>query len=298
VRGSIAFLLCLGCSGTPDAQLADDAGAPPNDAASLPAAGDAASPVADARADPTHDGAAPCSGVTIARVQGNGALVLSGNWSSATLGVRATRCDGAPAAGAKISFTVVSGTGVLSPDANTSPAPTLDATTDDGGLATAVFRHPSPMTNTTQSNEPGLVTATLGASRADFMVTTFNACSTVSCGAGVFWPYVQLVQPVSRDLGSVARGGKIAGAIQVQVNNATGFDNGRPVANIGVSVVNRDDATMPAAVTCDAPDGTALTGASGSATCDVRAGTTLGQQGLRIWIGEGLYYDARVTVTP
>src|SRR5262249_22634328 len=126
----------------------------------------------------------------------------------------------------------------------------------------------------------------------------FNACMNASCSNGIFPPYVQLLEPASRDFGNVSVGGTIPAAIQIQVNNATGWDQGKPVENIGVYVVNRDDETQPAAVTCVAPDGTALTGADGKVSCDVRAGTTLGQQGLRIWVGEGLYWDARVTVTP
>jgi hypothetical protein len=222
---------------------------------------------------------------------------LTGNWSSATLAVRATSC-GAPAVGTSVTWTVAQGSGYLSADPNSSPATTLQATTDASGVATAVFRNPGPMNNPLQSNEPGSVRASAGSANVDFVVTTFNACMVASCSSGVFYPYVQLVEPSSRDMGSVRAGGTLSSAIQIQVNNATGWDNGKPVGNIGVYVVNRDDPSAPPAVTCVAPDGTALTGADGKASCDVRAGTTPGQQGLRIWVGEGLYWDARVTVTP
>src|SRR5262249_12317458 len=183
-------LACLvfGCGASPSATSATAdppaAGEPDRDAA-IDAPG--ASPTRDGGASP--DAAAPCSGgVTLARVHGNGALALPGNWSSAVLAVRATAC-GKPKVGASVAFGVTQGTGVLSADPNTSPATTLEATTDASGIATAVFRHPGPMNNTLQSNEPGQVEARVGSASVTFAVPTFNACQVTSCGSGVFYPY-------------------------------------------------------------------------------------------------------------
>jgi hypothetical protein len=250
----------------------------------------------------TDDGGGTCmTPDTVSAYYGNGAYAISGNWGSAKMAVHVTGCGGRPVANADVVWTVVEGIAMLSPDVSLGPSISITVQSDAQGVARAALRMPSGMPNPLDSNNQGRVQITAGGSSVEYRVVVFNSCATSGCGSGVFPPATRVVTPDSFDLGTHHVGDTITGGIVVNVGNQTGWESGRPVPNVGIRLIEAEDMAtefLPAVMAeCVGEAGTVLSDASGNATCDVRvlaAGTGV----FRLIVGESVYWNIRMTVTP
>jgi hypothetical protein len=250
----------------------------------------------------TDDGGGTCTTPdTVSAYYGNGAYAISGNWGSPRMAVHVTGCGGRPVANADVVWTVVEGVASLSPEASLGPSTTITVQSDAAGVARAALRMPSGMPNPLDSNNQGRVQISAGGSSIEYRVVVFNSCATSGCGSGVFPPLTRVVTPDSFDLGTHRVGDTITGGIVVAVANQTGWESGRAVPNVGIRLIEAEDMAtefLPAVMAeCVGEAATALSDASGNATCDVRvlaAGTGV----FRLIVGESVYWNIRMTVTP
>jgi hypothetical protein len=239
---------------------------------------------------------AGCTGVgSLQMLYGNGLAVLANNWEDGDMAVRVT-CNGAPLANATVHWSVTQGHGEISLDMNQPPWVMLDVPTDMNGISKVTFKF-GPLINNLASNEPGMVNAAIGAQSIDFFVTAFNPGMSFPTP-----PQAQLLVPDSagRDLGSGRAGTIMTMAVHVTVYNATGWDQGRPVANVGVSLVDDQNPPMQGVAWCIGQGNTVLTDATGSAWCDVQLGTMpISGRYLRVMVGNTRYWNGvNVDITP
>ncbi len=219
-------------------------------------------------------------------VSGNGQVVQESFLTSEPLKVRAFDTAGNPVAGVTVIFSITAGTGTLNagPDGTVAAGPAsgivVNMATNEDGFASVNFL---------SSGVPGgfsfvqaTVNATYAGSSADFTVTTVLAL--LPGGAPAPLPTVTLIKPADRNI--VGRAGQILpDAIRVAVAVSGGPQAGQPLPGVGVSVTTGlDPATGPTA-SCHGPGGTALTDASGIASCDLRVGGRIGTATLSVRTG-------------
>ncbi len=205
-------------------------------------------------------------GLTIVAGQGE-ILVEQSNSATngAPLSVVLNDAAGKPIANADITFTLTSGNGTLVGGVSSAPGVT-DVITDVNGLASINFL------STTIPSFPGYLTTTItatttGGATATFYETTVSARTS---GGGLSAATIQLIKP---DLGTVLTGQAgqtLKGAVQAQVVAASG----QPIPFASLRFVNPSDPTAAPAATC--AGGYALSDSTGTATCDVVLGGTIG----------------------
>ena len=81
-------------------------------------------------------------------------------------------------------------------------------------------------------------------------------------------------------------GGTLPAAIKVQVVAASGIEQGQPVPNIGIRLVDALDQSAPPAARCAGSGGIVLTDSRGIATCDLVLTAVPGSYYLRVVTGE------------
>lgn len=224
---------------------------------------------------------------------GHGAAVVANNWSSAELAVRLW-CDGVPAPGRSIGWSLESGDGLLGASASAAGSSTTATETDGEGIARVVYRHPSGLSQPSWSNVPGSVRAEFGTSSVELFVTTFNPGQ-----AAPLLPHANIVFPEGAGNGASLGSGKpnavIPGAVRVVVANATGVHAGQGVANVGIRIFGDHDDLLH----CVGVGYTALTDATGLASCDLKLPPKPGEHVFDLDVGRVLVWQrVRVTVTP
>jgi hypothetical protein len=239
---------------------------------------------------------------TLTSFYGNGIGALTGNWSNGEIGVQLKGCGGSPVVGASVTWTVTLGTGEVADWG--PPSMTVTTMSDAQGIARAHFRHPSEFGQVSTSNEPGMVHVTTGNLSIDIPAMTFNSCADVHCNTGALSPQILLRAPGTTPL-TGSRGQMLAGAVIADVFNMTGQDFNRPVAGVGLYLAVPLDVNDPTTqwapslnAACVGPGGTALTDATGRATCDVQLGNTPGTFGVRFMVGEITYWEGTVIISP
>ena len=250
----------------------------------------------------TDDGGGTCTTPdTVSAYYGNGAYALTNNWGSPRMAVHVTGCGGRPVANADVVWSVVEGPAMLSPDPSLGPSTSITVQSDADGVARAALRMPSGMLNPLDSNAQGRVQISAGGSSIEYRVVVFNSCATAGCGMGVFPPATRVVTPDSFDLGTHRVGDTITGGIVVAVANQTGWESGRAVPNVGIRLIEAEDMAtefLPAVMAeCVGEAATVLSDASGNATCDVRV-LAAGAGVFRLIVGESVYWNIRMTITP
>lgn len=227
----------------------------------------------------------------IAIVSGTGQLLLEQS-STATTGTSGTPlrvivrdANGNAIANAPVAFTVTSGQGTVS-----NPSTVTDA----NGIAQTDFLTSSVTPG--QSFQTTTVQASSAQGSVTFLLTT--ALRTMQSGQNAPPPLVELLSPTGRTL--MGRAGTVsAGAVQVRVTATSGPQAGQPIPNVGVRIVSSDPTQTTSPASCNAPGGTALTDATGVATCDVAFGKSFpGTAPSLIDVGEFALFDVAVQVSP
>lgn len=200
-------------------------------------------------------------------VSGNGQVVREQFRTTSAMVFVARDAAGNPAPNLPITWKITQGLGTLvSSDTNTdgtgSGSTYFVATDLSAGLSFA----------------PQTITATTSLGSVSFVVTTVLGKNFAPPPIALLLAPPQTNQSLSGKQGSM-----IAGAIQIQVGAASGVQQGLPIANVGVRLVDGLNPTGPAPAACtNAP----LTDARGIATCDVVLTGLPGQYFLAAEVGE------------
>ena len=165
-------------------------------------------------------GAAVSPGLTI--LSGNGQAVFEFQRTTAPLVVQVRDAQGAPVPNASVVWAIVKGQGTLNGTVTS---------TDANGLASTYFVGTAtyPESFTTQA-----ITATAVQGSATFYVTSILSRNLSPM------PVANVVSPAfdTPTLSGIA-GGTLPAAIKVQVVAASGIEQGQPVPNIGIRLVER-----------------------------------------------------------
>ena len=214
---------------------------------------------------------------------GNGQVVLAGHSTNHPLQVRLTDPAGRPILGATVNWSETSGQGSVSQTASQ---------TDVHGIASVDFR-----------GAPGVgpsvsyVQSTVSAAVPGFAPLSFTE-TTVSNTVALPTFLMPVPDLFSRVITGQA-GQTLAGAIQVQARTIWGIQNGQGFPNVGVSLSSDLDQAANPSASCAGPGGTALSDATGLATCDVHlGGVTGGPVPIRVNLAGFAYYVVLLTVTP
>ena len=236
----------------------------------------------------TESGAATEAGAAGDRldvVSGDGEVVLSGWPGTDPLVVRVTH-NGQPVPNETITWTA---SGPLHASSNQTTSVT-DAT---GETSITVVGEQFTAT-TSWVNCTVTATAPTGAS-AQFMVV--NAFPGPPVGQPAIAPLVQITAPASVDLGHQKAGSVVPGGIQALVVAQIGPDNSKGIPQVGIRLADTQDWTKPAAgISC--AGGTALSNATGLASCDVQIGTTPGSVGFQVVVGGYNLHGMTVEIDP
>ena len=218
-------------------------------------------------------------------VSGDGEVVMSGWPGTDPLVVRFTH-GGQPVANETITWTA---SGPLHASSNQTTSVT-DAT---GQTSITVV---GEQFNATTSWVSCTVTATApGGASAQFVVV--NAYPGPPVGQPAITPLVQITAPASVDLGHQKAGSVVPGGIQALVVAQIGPDNTKGIPQVGIRLADPQDWTRPAAgISC--AGGTALSNATGLASCDVQIGTTPGSVGFQVVVGGYNLHGMTVEIDP
>jgi uncharacterized protein (TIGR03437 family) len=228
--------------------------------------------------------ALPLAGQSLSVLSGNGQIVLEQFITTKPMTVRVVDNQNRPLAGTPIQWSITSGQGTLRSPAAIEvggPSPNI---TDANGIAKIYFLATNVTPGT--SIEQSTIRADSAFGSATFYVTT--ALVRLPGGGGFAGPpLVELVRPTLENNAFTGDAGTaINGAIVVRVTTQSGIDAGRPVPNVGVRIVNREnlDATPPAS--CRGTNGTVLTDSLGIANCDLILNTQTPLTRLAMMVGE------------
>lgn len=213
---------------------------------------------------------------------GNGQVVVAGHSTNHPLQVRLTDPAGRPIFGATVNWRETSGEGSVSHAASQ---------TDVYGIASADF-HGAPSVASGVSYAQSTVSAAVpGFAPLSFTETTV---SNIAAMPAFLMPVPDLF---TRAITGQA-GQTLGGAIQVQAKTIWGVQGGQGFPNVGVSLSSDLDQAAHPSASCAGPGGTALSDATGLATCDVRlGGVTGGPAPIRVNLGGFAYYIVLLTVT-
>jgi len=183
--------------------------------------------------------------------------------------VQAKDGAGHPLSGVAITWGITQGGGTL-----TNPSPVTDA----NGFASAGFTATSLFGISFQAST---VTASSAFGSVNFIITT--ALENLGLGFSA-----SFIKPVSGSGLTGRSGSTLPGAVVVQVLATQGPQQGLPIPNVGLRIVNADDTTSPASAACNGPNGLVLTDSNGFATCDLLITGQAGTKYLRAYVGEAL----------
>jgi uncharacterized protein (TIGR03437 family) len=237
-------------------------------------------------------GGVPTTAEGLSMVAGNGQLMMGGDPAISPLEVLATDSTGLPSSGAIVTFTIGADQGTLatatgtSSCVSTSGGRVLTCTTDSNGHASVLFQAPplSPGAATKVSTITASTTA--GSSTATKSVAFIENTMPVAQIDGTVnpLPVMTITAPTAaagtRTLTGAA-GTTIAGAFKAQLTAPA-------LANVGLSVRTTAAyvADAPSPATCSGAGGTALSNASGLATCNLVLGSQEGSYLIYAVLGE------------
>lgn len=224
---------------------------------------------------------------TLSRVSGNGQIVFELFPAKAPLVVQAKDALGNPAAGVAIAW-------ALTPTNSATLNQTI-TTTDANGFASTGFVAPAFLQF--ESYITHMVTATSAAGSVTFVITSVSERKPNGNFAGD--PFIALMAP-PQDNRSVTgqSGATIPAAVMVSTFNQAGLQANQPLPNVGVRIINNEDRTAASPASCAAPEGIAISGTNGVATCDLRITGPPGTTQLVVEVGEIHEFIFNLTVTP
>jgi hypothetical protein len=231
----------------------------------------------------SSDGAA--QGEQLELVSGNGEVVLSGWPGTDPLLVRATN-NGQPVPNETITWTT---SGPLHASSNQTTS-----VTDASGL-TSITVVGEQFTATTSWVDCTVTATSQGGRSVQFVVV--NAYPGPAVGNPALAPLVQITSPASIDLGHQKSGSVLSGGIQALVVAQIGPDDSKGIPQVGIRLADTQDWTQPAAgISC--AGGTALSDATGLASCDVQIGTAPGSVGFQVVVGGFNLHGMTVEIDP
>ncbi|MBS1877821.1 MAG: putative Ig domain-containing protein [Acidobacteria bacterium] len=207
-------------------------------------------------------------GLTI--VSGNGQATAQYYNTTSPLVVQAGDSAGKPVAGLVLTWTVTAGAGTLVG---------AMAQTDANGQATAYFRGDvTPGYSYTQQT----VTVSSSLGTVNFVETT--TINSLPNGATAAPPLVQLTAPAAENRNvRGAAGSTLKGAVAINVTVVSGSQQGLPIPNIGMRIIDAYNPSATPVARCATP---VLTDASGNAACDLLVTGSPGTYGLSAEVGE------------
>ncbi len=218
--------------------------------------------------------AAELSAQRLVLFSGNGQVMLEQFAATQPLTVRAEDGAGRPLAGVTVQWEQIP---VIGSFRNT------ETVTDANGFAATNFVASSVIPG--NSFTQGTIRATSPLGAADFVITI--AMTRTPAGGIAPPPLPEMIAPpIESRLLEGPPGGVLRGAVSIRVVAQSGAQTGQPVPNVGIRLVHESDLSLPAAASCSAPGGLALSDASGIATCDVVLSRTPGNFTIRVAVGE------------
>ncbi len=245
---------------------------------------------------------------------GNGQIVSAQQVSQQLMMVAVKDADGRPIANQQVTFAVVQGSGTLLCPTIGDLFPYLPT----GSCGRTVFEGIAVMTDATgragvkflstsvdqgQSFTQAVVNASTNQGFVNFVMTTVAVARANGNLASL--PEVDLVSPQPESTPpftgvSVIRGSTgqtIPGALRFRIAPADGQQQGMPLAGVAVNVSGSGDPKTTPSATC--AGGSALSDATGLASCDLVLGPVAGTAPLVVNIGGAIYYSTfAVVVTP
>ena len=212
--------------------------------------------------------AAVSPGLTI--TAGNGQVTAQFYNTVVPLSVQAADANGRPIPNLLLTWTVTQGQGtiVAPPDR-----------TDASGVAVAYYRG-DVTPGHSFSQQTVTVSSTIGS--VNFLETT--VLNSLSNGQQAAMPSVQLISPPPENRSLTGRSGTtITDAIEVLVGVQSGPEQGNPIPNIAIRIVDAIDPTVSPAAHCA---GQPLTGSNGVARCDLVLTASPGTYSISVEVGE------------
>jgi uncharacterized protein (TIGR03437 family) len=191
--------------------------------------------------------------------------------------VRALDAAGKPVANLPINWSITQGKGTISPTSD--PALPPHDQTDANGYASTYFV--ATAVDPGYSFQTATITASSSQGNANFILT-YNISRT-QAGSSVDLPLVQVNAPTTATLRGRS-GDTLPAAIVIQTVEQSGPQQGQPVPNASLRIVDYDNPDNPnPAAACAAPT---LTDASGIAKCDLVITAAPGTYGIAAEVGE------------
>jgi hypothetical protein len=213
-------------------------------------------------------------------VGGNGMLLYSQQPPfNNPLVVKVTDQNGKPLVNAPVSFTVVSGPGLID---------TPGALTDQNGLASTNFFPSQPQQGAVFQVTDVNASTAVGA--VDFFETTYQLNLD-----GTGQPQLSLVSPDPSTNYTIVAG---EGDMVLNAVVASIFSSIPPIAPIpyvGIRIASGTDTTQPGPASCQ---GSSLSDTSGFAHCNIQIGCQVGTSGMSIVVGEQRVFNATLKVGP
>lgn len=231
---------------------------------------------------------APGSTDTLTIVRGQGQIVQEQFQIREPLTVVLRNAAGAPLTGQPVTFSIISGSG------------TFNTSTSDGTLLTGVTCSGSTCTGTTDaegrtaigfiatgvptgnSYSQQTIAASANGRTVNFLLTT--VLGQLLGGGSASPPLVERLAPAGNLLTGAA-GGTIADAIRVRVVVVSGPQSGQAIPNVSLRAFTANTPGSGPTAQCAGPDGVALTGGDGVATCNLVLGPSTGLAPLSVNIG-------------
>lgn len=223
--------------------------------------------------------ATPGPAATAVMVAGNGQVVQQEYETTVPLTIRVTDESGIPVSGVSVSWSIAqqdAQLGTLNQPVNQ---------TDSNGLATANFI--GSVIQPGASFAQAIVNAATSVGVVSFTVTVVPTPPSVLFTAPTF----------SSGFTVTGTGGTtLPGAVVAVVDAQSGIGLGAGIPSVAMFITDASDANTPPAV-CNGPQGTVLTSANGTATCDLVLSNTPGTYSLHANIAGGVR-PFTLTITP
>lgn len=236
----------------------------------------------------TTAAASPGSGNTLTIVRGQGQIVQEQFQIREPLTVVLRDPGGAPLAGQPVTFSMVSGSGTF--NTSTSDGTLLTGVTCSGGICTGItdaegrtaigFIATGVPTGNSYSQQT--IAASASGRTVNFLLTT--VLGQLLGGGSASPPLVERLAPAGNLLTGAA-GSTIADAIRVRVVVISGPQSGQAIPNVSLRAFTANTPGNGPTAQCAGPDGVALTGGDGIATCNLVLGPSTGLAPLSVNIG-------------
>lgn len=240
-----------------------------------------------ARYQLTTAAAAPTSGDTLTIVRGQGQIVQEQFQIRDPLTVVLRNAAGAPVVGQPVTFSLISGSGSFNTSTSdgtlltgvTCTGSTCTGTTDAEGRTAIGFIATGVPTGNSYSQQT--IAASASGRTVNFVLTTVLGQLS---GGTASPPLVERLAPAGNLLTGAA-GSTIADAIRVRVVVVSGPQSGQAIPNVSLRAFTANTPGSGPTAQCAGPDGVALTGGDGIATCNLVLGPTTGLAPLSVNIG-------------